>query len=265
MHYALKIERGYRHHEMSPARPWGSMGISGRERIQRIAKRLTEAQSRTFEPGNVVKTSWGVARVVVEQRGQYVRIEEPEGNRWHSAAIYEFEAVDMREFEFNRRIKELEYERDKAVANTESKLRAEQVELSKNTITRALVHAHSNGYCSETAVALISAGHRLPDVTLDLNVTMRVSLRLEGNKSYYPIRDLFGATNGKVEGASGIDINGDKLYDKLSEWFGSHKFDYVSDVKLNNTTVDWKAPAIRQLSTHDAMREFESGLDNDDD
>jgi len=265
MHYAMKQAHGITMYALSAAYPLGGYGFSMKESVKRIAKRMNDATNVQFEVGNVVRTQWGQTRVVEEQRGQYVRYMDNGRKRWASAAIYHVVAVDMRQFEFDQRIQQLEFERDKAIANAESKFRQEQIELSKNTITRALVHASSNGYCSETAVALISAGHRLPDVTLDLEVKLRLSLTLEGNKSYYPLRDLFGATQGKVDGAQGIDVNSDKLYDKLAEVLGADKYDYISDVRLRNTTVDWKAPAIRMLSTNEAVQEFETEQDNDDD
>lgn len=89
-------------------------------------------------------------------------------------------------------------------------------ELSKNTVTRALVHAHDNGYCAETAVALISAGHKLPVGTIDIKIEATIRLELNGAKDYTVLREIYGRTRGdlpKLIGQSNYHLN-DVLYSK---------------------------------------------------
>lgn len=130
--------------------------------------------------------------------------------------------------------------------------------LSQNTVTRALVHASSNDYCSETAVALISAGHKMPDVTLSVRVTIDCTVELPGNDNYYPLRALFGATGGEVEGAHGISAveHSDKVRSAITEQLqsGDLYFGY-DDVSHTGTSVEWHAPVLRQVSNSDAYNQ----------
>ncbi len=165
-----------------------------------------------------------------------------------------YDSLDI--FKLHARIRTLEASADNSRLQAEAKAAVDLSLLSQNTVTRALVHAASNEYCSETAVALISAGHKMPDVTLSFEVTAAVSVTLKGNDNYYVLRDLFGATAGDVQGAKGIDFGyerREKLENLINEQLsngGDISFEHT------DTDVDWGTPIIRQLpSTSEALRQ----------
>lgn len=73
--------------------------------------------------------------------------------------------------------------------------------LSRNTVTRALKHADSNDYCSETAVALTSAGHQLPELVVKGTITIDIDVR---SKEYMLLRKLFGRGNSDMSNVSEV-------------------------------------------------------------
>lgn len=79
-------------------------------------------------------------------------------------------------------------------------LMAEQLQaLSINTVNRALQHASSNGYCSETLVALTGAGHKVPKVRVSGVLTIPLSIELDAKTDWETVRDIFGAVFGNNE------------------------------------------------------------------
>lgn len=151
--------------------------------------------------------------------------------------------------EYEQKARQLELEKEQALTL-----------LSQNTVTRALVHAHSNDYCSETAVALISAGHKMPDVTLSMRVTLDLEVVLPGNQSYYALRALFGATSGEVEGATGVSAveHSDKVYEAIREQLSSGEYSLgYSALRHTGTSVTWYAPLLRQVSNNDAYNQID--------
>jgi hypothetical protein len=267
MHYAAKKALGHHIYKMAPC----TAPLYYRSYITDKGKRVnTRLNTRPqFEAGNVVRTRYTIARVVVEQRGQYLKLQylEEHVTYWAHCALYEFVAVDQREYEFQQQIKQLEYERDQAISKAELQTKRELVELSQNTVTRALVHAHDNGYCSETAVALISAGHKLPDVDLSVSFNVSMSVHLEGNKSYYLLRELFGRTKGDLSTVgSVIDSLGYDAADKLDDMI-RQQLD-TSDISINTLRVSranatFHQPVLRTVDTTQANLEYESSLSND--
>jgi hypothetical protein len=267
MHYAAKKALGHFIYQMSPC----NGPLSYRSYITDKGKRSNVRLNvrPVFEVGNVVKTQYGSARVVVEQRGQYLKLDylAEHVTHWAHCSLYELVAVDIREYEFQNRIKELERERDYAIENAEAVTQSNLRELSQNTVTRALVHAHDNGYCSETAVALISAGHKLPDVDLSVSFNVSMSVHIEGNKSYYLLRELFGRTKGDLSTVGNvIDSLGYDAADKLDDII-RQQLD-TSDISINTLCVSranatFRQPVLRTVDTMQANREYESSLSND--
>lgn len=250
-----------RYYRMSPAIPAGNYipYVRATSR-QRVTKRL--------DPANWVVASIGVVLGIVEYRdtvskhygavvveavsatGRYIKVCRlnitSDGvttwgvAKWAFAAGYYRIADSLNEFALVRRIAELEagIESAKALARIEGQRDVNT--LSQATVTRALVHAADNDYCAETAVALISAGHKMPNVTLEIEVTMRGSITLEGKRNYYPLRRLFGATRGEVQGASGLDLS--TLESAIQENVSEFSVDSITHL---DTDIEWHAPTIR--------------------
>lgn len=187
-------------------------------------------------------------------------------NWGHASKYYRaFDSIQILKLE--NQIEQLKAKAEQAQAVADASVAAKLSQLSQNTVTRALVHAYSNDYCHETAVALISAGHKMPDVTLELEVTLPVSITLKGNDSYYALRELFGRTSGNVDGAKGLDLMNGRGADKISEAINEQVREggisyYNSTVTHQDTSVDWKDPILRTVETREAMREVSSyGMD----
>lgn len=202
-----------------------------------------------------------VGAVIVEDvspNGRYVKVRtvavDTDGNSpdvfgarsvWRFAAAYTRIADSVAEYKLVRKVRELESKLETAQAIAKQEAREDILKLSRNTVTRALVHAYDNDYCAETAVALISAGHKLPDLWVDVEVTYRGRIQLEGKRSYYPLRKIFGATRGEVNGASGMDI-GDyaPVADAIAEAIAGGDMSQTRVSHLD-TRVEWHEPIIR--------------------
>lgn len=200
---------------------------------------------------NTISEYYGAVVVrAVAGNGRYVKVariisdsEVSERTSWHFAATYVALADTFKEYGLLRRIKQLELDAEDIERRATQAARADVNSLSRATVTRALVHAYDNDYCAETAVALISAGHKMPDVTLDVEVTVRGRITLEGKRNYYPLRRLFGKTRGDVDDASGLEL--DSIHDRIMEELG--EFD-IESVRHLGTEVEWHAPTIRPAS-----------------
>jgi hypothetical protein len=128
--------------------------------------------------------------------------------------------------------------------------------LSKVTVSKALKHADSNGYCSETAVALASAGHSLPELRIKGTITLNVDV---STKEYMVLRRLMGATDGNPDLAV-ANMFGNKeegiapnlsLYNRLQQ--EAHRvLPAIPDTGSGENSYDlkaelvWKAPRIRK-------------------
>lgn len=64
--------------------------------------------------------------------------------------------------------------------------------LSINTVNRALQHASSNGYCSETLIALTGAGHKAPKVRVTGTITIPLDIVMDSKQEWEKVRDIFG-------------------------------------------------------------------------
>ncbi len=200
---------------------------------------------------------WERACKVLEVQGRYARvIRLTEMGEWGAAHWINttgwYRACDtVREYRLERTVIMLQKTAENATYVAERGTADKLSLLSQNTVTRALVHAYQNDYCSETAVALISAGHKMPDVTLDFEVTVSVSVTLDGNENYYPLRELFGSTGGEVEGASHnshIERH-DKVRELIEEQISSGELDIYGGITHTGTSVDWGTPVLRQVSS----------------
>ena len=128
--------------------------------------------------------------------------------------------------------------------------------LSKVTVSKALKHADSNGYCSETAVALASAGHSLPELRIKGTITLNVDV---STKEYMVLRRLMGLTDGDPDQAV-ADMFGNaetgakpnlSLYNRLQSE-ASRILPAIPNTGDGENTYDlkaelvWKAPRIRK-------------------
>lgn len=117
--------------------------------------------------------------------------------------------------------------------------------LSRNTVTRALKHADSNNYCSETAVALTSAGHVMPEVRIKGTITIPVNV---SSKEYMLLRRMFGLANSDV---SNLDAVLKQHYSTIAEnvrelpKIGKLPAGATMDLQ---TEVVWKSPKLRPLN-----------------
>jgi hypothetical protein len=243
---------------------------------QRVAIRMNPAEWATVWLGAVVGAVanrdndyyryYGVSQVVaIAGNGKYLQISHVDGNgltKWVYSYLYYRMADNVSEYQLQRRVQELEAQlkqnNDAVEAVNRQKLRT----LSQHTVTRALVHAHDNDYCQETAVALISAGHKMPDVTLNLQVTFNMSVTLEGKSNYYPLRKLFGETRGEVDGAYGIRAveNSDTVQNAIHEQFNTYAD--IESVTHTGTEVEWHDPILRLMDSYEAQQEL---VDSNDD
>lgn len=129
-------------------------------------------------------------------------------------------------------------------------------ELSKVTVTKALKHADSNGYCSETAVALASAGHSLPELRVKGTVTLNIDV---STKEYMVLRRLMGLAGDSNPDQVVADMFGNEetgvkpnmqLYKRIAGESGGKLPDIAAygdtatfDLK---SELVWKAPRIRK-------------------
>lgn len=195
--------------------------------------------------------------------GKYIKVASVDkaGNvskhwAWANASRY-YRAYDtLQILQLERQLSELQAQIDSTKAEAEAVAKQQLSVLSQNTVTRALVHAYDNDYCHETAVALISAGHKMPDVTLSFEVTLAVSVTLEGNDSYYPLRNLFGSTRGEVQGARGLSLGDHEVVNDAIREAIAEASTYGMQVEHTDTEVDWKAPILRMTDQYEAAREI---------
>jgi hypothetical protein len=189
----------------------------------------------------------------VSANGRYVKVARIYSDNtvapvahWAFSNLYYRLADSLSEFILLKRIAELEDSVSRATRVAQREAREDVNKLSVNTVTRALVHANDNDYCAETAVALISAGHKLPDITLQCEVTVSVSITLDGAHNYYALRHLFGATRGNVSGAKGLPINDYPQVSDLVEAAMSEAS--IDSIRHTGTDVEWFAPTIRPVA-----------------
>lgn len=115
--------------------------------------------------------------------------------------------------------------------------------LSRNTVTRALKHADSNNYCSETAVALTGAGHVMPEITIKGRIIIDIDVK---SKEYMLLRRLFGAANDDMSNLpdviksqwSRVAANIPGMPERLPDG---------AKVELD-AGINWKAPKLRPLA-----------------
>jgi hypothetical protein len=246
---------------------------------QRVASRMNPAEFATVWLGAIVGLVANRASdyyrysrvgqvVAIAGNGKYLQVaylsDSPYAGRtvWVFANLYYRIADNANEYALVRKVAELESEVFRYKATVDAEARRNLRTLSQHTVTRALVHAHDNGYCSETAVALISAGHKLPDVTLSLQVTFNVDVSLEGKSSYYQLRKLFGETRGEVDGAYGIravEVS-DTVQNAIHEQFNTYAD--IESVTHTGTQVEWHDPVLRLMEFHEAQDEL--GDSNED-
>ncbi|ALY10161.1 hypothetical protein RINGS_86 [Arthrobacter phage Rings] len=133
----------------------------------------------------------------------------------------------------------------------------EQLELLKklsiNTVSSALKHADRNDYCSETAVALASAGHSLPELRVKGTITLEVDFT---SKDYMLLRKLFGATDGRPDEALARMFTKDataddkRIYSNLQSRSNGALPDMGQHSKVKESALTselvWKAPRIRK-------------------
>lgn len=216
-----------------------------------------------FAVGNVIRHKNGAHYYeVMEVRTKYVKVQNVHNQYsliWNYASMYEFVAVDQRQWEFDNQLEAVKRDYEYKAKQLERQQLAKAAELSRNTVTRALVHANDNDYCQETAIALISAGHKMPDARLRLSFNVTMDLTLKGNKNYYALRRLFGKTRGEVQGArlESIDYDG-YVSNAIRQQFKLTYDDHIQDIEHLDTNVIWHEPTIRITDTETARDEFES-------
>lgn len=124
--------------------------------------------------------------------------------------------------------------------------------LSINTVSSALKHADRNDYCSETAVALASAGHSLPELRIKGTVTLEIDF---SSKEYMTLRKLFGATDGRPDAVlermfTDKATSDDQHIYKMLQSRNNGKLPDMGNgsVKSSELTAElvWKAPRIRK-------------------
>ena len=124
--------------------------------------------------------------------------------------------------------------------------------LSINTVSSALKHADRNDYCSETAVALASAGHSLPELRIKGTVTLEIDF---SSKEYMTLRKLFGATDGRPDGVlsrmftESATADDRHIYKTLQARSNGKLPDMGNgSVKSSELSAElvWKAPRIRK-------------------
>lgn len=227
--------------------------------------------------------------VVRETWGQYVKVERISKYandvqcRWYNmkkfvpvspeqmpvamAKLQQCMASQMRQLETDMRFK-LEQAKREAMQPAR--------ELSANTVTRALVHANDNGYCQETVVALVSAGHKMPKIQLVMEVTVQVPIELDGKRDYLAVRSIFGQTRGDISKLQGERTTEEVILNRVRKalnageieleysYYDSNSFPIVKDA-----SVEFGDPVIRPLdevqSESPAYPGDESNWDEDND
>lgn len=235
---------------------------------QRTARRMNNLLWAIASVGNVlgltsyrdtVSKHYGAVLVAeISPNGRYIKVcrlgtvTDPETPDTWGSAVWKFAsdyyrlADSLSEYKLLARIAELEASIETTAERAKWEAQQDTRKLSRNTVTRALVHAHDNDYCAETAVALISAGHKLPDITLDVEVTLRGNITLEGKTNYYALRRLFGATRGEVEDASGLDVGEyANVSEAITEAISAGEF-FTDNVAHLGTSAEWFDPIIRR-------------------
>lgn len=148
------------------------------------------------------------------------------------------------------------YKAEQIKADAEHKATADAKALSQNTVTRALVHAADNGYCNETVIALVSAGHKMPEGTVTLRVTVDIPVEIDGKEDYYIMRSLFGATRGNLDkiigsGIPSTDSGYETLESKLGEKLGSIgaevNWQTWQNARIEGIDIQFPAPVIRPI------------------
>lgn len=175
--------------------------------------------------------------------------------KWHESRLFyrAFDSLDL--YRGALRIRAMEQELEQVKRDQQRNAEESLIQLSKNTVTRALVHASSNDYCSETAVALVSAGHKMPNLSLTFEVKQTVTIDVQGSQNYYVLRALFGATEGDVDGARGYEdylTEYGQLHEAIREQMNESYSRYDTVIRHTNTSVEWQAPVLRQLSFSEA-------------
>lgn len=197
----------------------------------------------------------GFARITAIQ-GQYVKLFDlsSDTEKWHNRKrIVEVLPSEMpRAMRVYERM--IERKHDARLAESIQQRRKDVRALSQNTVTRALVHAADNGYCNETVIALISAGHKMPEGTVTVKVTVNVPVELDGadQSDYYIMRGIFGRTRGNLDKIVGEGIGDDegrfsqKLYQKL-EQIGAMVNWNEADPTVVSHHIRFPEPTIRPI------------------
>lgn len=272
-----------RYYRMRPAQiPFALIPFARSEARQGVARKMNPRNFALAFVGAVLvmneylnspwyrkQNTYSVQRVAGNGRYLYlVRILDtgllvPSRGHWVNASGYTRIAESHKEYELQCKLQAMQEKVDAATREAENVAKQQLSVLSQNTVTRALVHAYDNDYCHETAVALISAGHKMPDVTLSFEVTVPVTVTLKGNDSYYPLRTLFGMTRGEVQDARGLAIGErDEVQQAIREQLMSGDVSlYSANITHEGTDVEWKNPILRQVDSHEAMREVSTYRD----
>lgn len=274
------MTRYYRMHR--PAMPWGFVPFHSKPNMAIVSRKINPRNWALSFVGCILalteykdNDSYRLYNAVVVKdwasNGKYVKVSridqysgEPYSHTfWINSSLYYRFADSVQVFQLELKLKRMQEQVEQAKAEAEGVAKQQLSVLSQNTVTRALVHAYDNDYCHETAVALITAGHKMPDVTLSFEVTVPVTITLRGNDSYYPLRTLFGMTRGEVNGAKGLDIGShDKVQSAIREQLVSGDISlYNANISHEDTDVTWKDPILRQVSNMDAVREVSTYRD----
>lgn len=226
--------------------------------------------------------------VIREVQGQYVKAEaltayaHSNKPKWFNARNFAPLTVDQLpvamaklQLLLERKMSRVKANADVAIADmkaeTDAKAEQKAYDLSVNTVTRALVHANDNGYCSETVVALTSAGHRMPTTRLVIRATVLIPIEFDGSRDYEATRQMFGMTRGNIKALEGETISEDsvirKLRDELSGCNASLEFSYYNSHTfpvVEEAGVTFGKPAIRPLDDVVAERPAYSANDDND-
>lgn len=190
---------------------------------------------------------------VVETRGQYVKVSQP-GNRrshWYNSKRFTPVANDRMGWAIQRITAGAKAQAEQEVADALAKAERDTAALSRNTVTRALIHAHDNGYCNETVVALVSAGHKMPKGTVTVEVKLNVELEVDGAKAdgYYMLRQMFGTTRGNLQELNGQAIYADQIHGMLRSKLALAGIEWgYGNVTLTRSNIQFPAPTIRPLA-----------------
>lgn len=233
--------------------------------------------------------------VVREVMGQYVKMERISrytndvSVKWFNRRFFAPLTVEQLPVAMAKLQLLMERQIAATIADTDYKVRQAQLTadrmamtnaaaLSQNTVTRALCHAADNGYCEETAIALISAGHKLPKIQLMLKVTLTIPIELAGKKDYYAIRDIFGNTRGDMSKLTGETITQDVILNKARAILNAGEaslsyshYDTDTYPVVDEATVEFGDPVIRPLEDVQQERPVYAGerdssqYDEDDD